>query len=178
MMQPQRLGGVTRSQDKDKSRSTIGPYIPNSGPPPPKPSLLPPLNSTTGYVIDKLMLARRLLDHQPPHDTQLIAVYYVGYTDRPTARALVPYFEILEHVSLRELERWEDGAAERTAEVAREDREAMTREREMEKEEEQKNGRREVPEGVVTKRVTRGMRKRGVGNLAKWEDGEDGLRDN
>lgn len=159
---------------------TIGRYIPNSGPPPPRISLLPPDSTakatatatatatsssagasagagtdTTGYIIDKLMLARRL-PGRAAHETQLIAVYYVGYGDRPRARALVPYFEILRHVSPRRLEEWEDGAAERAARARRESAEALRREREREREREE-----DLRLGKSAA-VTRGMRRRMV----------------
>ena len=171
---------------------TIGPYIPNSGPPPPRISLLPPDSTatatatatsagagagadTTGYIIDKLMLARRL-PGRAAHETQLIAVYYVGYGDRPRARALVPYFEILRHVSPRRLEEWEDGAAERAARARRESAEALRREREREREEDLRLGKSAAwtrtgrgagenamaRRGKVVRRVTRGVRRRMV----------------
>jgi hypothetical protein len=73
--------------------------------PPPRISLRQPKNDTTGYIIDKIMMPRSL-PHFPPGHKQTVAIYYVGYRDRPIERGLVPYNEILQHVSLRELEEW------------------------------------------------------------------------
>ena len=131
-----------------------GAYTRGSGPPPAQISLLPPLNNTTGYIIDKATLNRRL----PDGARQLITVYYVGYADgRIMNRALVPYFEILQHVSPRELEEFEGRVEEMIAE----------NEREMEEDRRREVGelrRLEVERGVTTGRVTRGMRRRlGVG---------------
>jgi hypothetical protein len=131
-----------------------GAYTRGSGPPPAPISLLPPLNNTTGYIIDKTTLNRRL----PDGARQLITVYYVGYSDgRTMNRALVPYFEILEHVSPRELEEFEGRVEEMIAE----------NEREMEEDRRREVGelrRLDVERGVTTGRMTRGMRRRlGVG---------------
>lgn len=147
------------SSSSTTTTTTIGPYIPNSGPPLPTLSLMQPLNGTTGYIIDRLMLPRRLPNHRPPHNQQTIAVYYVGYADRPLERALVPYSEILEHVSPRELERWEEGFEERRAAFVREE----TRRRDKEREAELAN----------TKRVTRGMRRKALAELES-ERGDEG----
>ncbi|KAK4112698.1 hypothetical protein N656DRAFT_805141 [Canariomyces notabilis] len=156
-----RTGPATASTADDEARrqeleakiAEFRPYVPGSGPPPPKISLLPPVNGTTGYIIDQMPLPRRV----PGGETQDIAVYYIGYADRPGERALVPYFQILEHVSPRELEWWNDKLEERRSVVRREEEEErrMVKERERER---RRELRRRV--SMVEKRITRSATKR------------------
>lgn len=88
----------------DLSTARIGPYVPGSIPLP-QISLLPPENGTTGQIVDKILMPRQL-PHFLPGQTQTVAMYDISYPDRPGKRELVPFNEILRHVSLRELERW------------------------------------------------------------------------
>ncbi|KAL2018363.1 hypothetical protein VTK56DRAFT_898 [Thermocarpiscus australiensis] len=143
---------TTTTTAADRPRPDFGLYTPGSGPPPPPISLLPPTNKTTGYIIDKFMIPRRL-PGPLPHKVQVIAVYYVGYTDRPSARALVPYFEILGHVSPRELEDWELKLREVMAEEKEEELAGKGRTR-------TRSPRQKEPDKGAAKRVTRAMGRR------------------
>ncbi|EAQ88475.1 predicted protein [Chaetomium globosum CBS 148.51] len=131
--------------------SSIGPYVPGSIPLP-KISLLPPENGKTGQIADKILMPRQL-PHLPPGHTQTVPMYNISYPDRPGKRELVPFNEILQHVSLRELERWEDQCPhlrkEQKQQKAKARRQELRKQRQKEKE-----------EGPKTRMVTRATRKR------------------
>ncbi|KAK4234610.1 hypothetical protein C8A03DRAFT_37604 [Achaetomium macrosporum] len=153
--------------------SRIGPYIQGAyvprSIPPPKISLRQPDNNTTGFVIDKIMMPRDLPEFPPGH-TQTVAIYYVGYRDKPLARGLVPYDKILEHVSLRELEEWEDKLPELKKQSRRENRKAMREERKEERQrQEERQRERDRLRKAGGKRLTRGLRRR----LGMELDGSD-----
>ncbi|KAK4032151.1 hypothetical protein C8A01DRAFT_41399, partial [Parachaetomium inaequale] len=112
---------TTNSTNATALAAHIGPYIPGSMPPP-RISLRQPRNGTTGYIIDRIMMPRSLPHFSPGHK-QTVAIYYIGYRDRPIERGLVPHNEILQHVSLRELEEWEDQLPQMIEENRREDAE-------------------------------------------------------
>ncbi|KAK3290463.1 uncharacterized protein B0H64DRAFT_378669 [Chaetomium fimeti] len=133
----------------DVSRAQIGPYVPGTIPPP-RISLRQPENGTTGRIVDKIMAPRRL-PHFPPGHTQTVAMYYISYPERPGERELVPFSEILRHVSPRELERWENELPQRA-------------------EEEKRRRKREMDEGGTPGMVTRAKRRRTGVDLASEPD--------
>ncbi|KAK3306406.1 uncharacterized protein B0T15DRAFT_491957 [Chaetomium strumarium] len=136
-----------------------GGYVPRSTPPP-KISLRQPDNKTTGYIIDKVMMPRHF-PHFPPGHTQTVAIYYVGYRDNPLARGIVPYDKILEHVSLRELEDWEDKLPALVKQSARENKKARAEEKEQVRQRQEELLReRDRQRKTGGKRLTRGLRKR------------------
>ncbi|KAM5347867.1 hypothetical protein ACJ41O_007691 [Fusarium nematophilum] len=80
-------------------------YIPGSGPPLQRISILPPKDSTA-YIIEKLFLpSPGLAADGKPLPKRM--TYMVGWHDLPAARMLVPAMQILDYVSPRELEEWE-----------------------------------------------------------------------
>ncbi|KAK4174835.1 hypothetical protein QBC36DRAFT_332783 [Triangularia setosa] len=91
---------------------SIRKYVPGSGPPPPKISLLPPSDST-GYIIDQFVLPT---DKEMTPDSRRLIHYHIGFTDLPAAKLLVPCHKVLDYISPRELEDWEYRNAERLAE--------------------------------------------------------------
>jgi len=82
---------------------SIAKYVPGSGPPLGKISLLPPHDSTA-YIIDQYVL--------PPvketgKNTRRLLYYHVGFTDEPSTKIFLPCNEVLDYVSPRSLEDWE-----------------------------------------------------------------------
>ncbi|KAF5025623.1 hypothetical protein F66182_2229 [Fusarium sp. NRRL 66182] len=98
-----RHGGKTRIEVHLGSKPRD--YVPGSGPPLQRISLLPPQDSTA-YILERIILP-------PPGvaaDGNLLPrrmTYIVAWRDLPAARMLVPAMQILEYVSPRELEEWE-----------------------------------------------------------------------
>ncbi|KAK0657058.1 hypothetical protein B0T16DRAFT_400814 [Cercophora newfieldiana] len=84
-------------------------YVGGSGPPMQKLYLVPPRDSTA-YIIDRFILP--LLKDTTP-ETRRLPYYYIGWTDEPVAKTLVPCNRALEYVSPAEIERWEDADYER-----------------------------------------------------------------
>lgn len=91
-------------------RSKPREYLPNSGPPLQRVSLMPPQDSTA-YIIERILL--------PPNETARDGksrpkrmTYIVGWHDLPAARLLVPAMDILDYVSPWELEKWESDLEE------------------------------------------------------------------
>ncbi|KAK4129043.1 hypothetical protein N657DRAFT_561539 [Parathielavia appendiculata] len=78
-------------------------YIPGSGPPPPRIALLPPRDSTA-YIIDQFVLPS---DKDLSPGSRRLLHYYIGFTDLPAVKTLVPCHKVLDYVSPRELEEWE-----------------------------------------------------------------------
>ncbi|KAL2154536.1 hypothetical protein VTH82DRAFT_3212 [Thermothelomyces myriococcoides] len=78
-------------------------YVPGSGPPPPRISLVPPRDSTA-YIIDQFILPS---DKDMTPTSRRLVHYYIGFTDLPTVKLLIPCNEVLDYVSPRELEDWE-----------------------------------------------------------------------
>ncbi|KAH6857022.1 hypothetical protein B0I37DRAFT_412894 [Chaetomium sp. MPI-CAGE-AT-0009] len=135
----------------DASAARIGPYVPGSIPPP-QISLRQPENGTTGQIVDKIMTPLQL-PHRSPGHTKTVAMYCISYPDRPEVRELVPYSEILRHVSPRELERWEDELPQRAEEDKR--RKAQARREQL-----NERRKRERERGPATEMVTRAKRRR------------------
>lgn len=78
-------------------------YVPGSGPPPPRISLVPPRDSTA-YIIDQFVLPP---DKDMTPTSRRLIHYHIGFTDLPAVKLLVPCTEVLDYVSPRELEDWE-----------------------------------------------------------------------
>ncbi|PHH61076.1 hypothetical protein CDD81_787 [Ophiocordyceps australis] len=80
-------------------------YVPGSGPPLQRVSLLP-CQDSTGYIVERILLPSSGLarDGRPLPKRM---TYIVGWRDLPAARLLVPAMQILDFVSPRALEQWE-----------------------------------------------------------------------
>lgn len=87
-------------------------YVGGSGPPMQKLYLVPPRDSTA-YIIDRYILPP-LKDTTPL--TRRIPYYYIGWTDKPLAKTLIPCNRALEYVSPAEIEQWEADDYERRLE--------------------------------------------------------------
>ncbi|KAK1758894.1 hypothetical protein QBC47DRAFT_397716 [Echria macrotheca] len=83
-------------------------YVGGSGPRLAPIFLLPshPTNST-GRIVDKVT-RKLLLPGSAPGDVRTITLYVVQQSDTADSKKMVPYSEVLDHVSPRELERFED----------------------------------------------------------------------
>lgn len=82
---------------------SIRKYVPGSGPPPPRISLVPPRDSTA-YIIDQFVLPP---DKDMTPTSRRLIHYHIGFDDLPAVKLLVPCTEVLDYVSPRELEDWE-----------------------------------------------------------------------
>ncbi|KAM0563186.1 hypothetical protein ACHAPJ_000902 [Fusarium lateritium] len=80
-------------------------YVPGSGPPLQRISLLPPQDSTA-YILERIILPSPGVAADG-HALPRRMTYIVAWRDLPAAQILVPALEILEYVSPRELEDWE-----------------------------------------------------------------------
>ncbi|KAH6895873.1 hypothetical protein B0T10DRAFT_479103 [Thelonectria olida] len=80
-------------------------YVPGSGPPLRRISLLPAQDSTA-YILERILLppAGVAADGKPLPKRM---TYIVGWHDLPAARMLVPVMKVLDYVSPRALEEWE-----------------------------------------------------------------------
>lgn len=78
-------------------------YVPGSGPPPPRITLLPPHDSTA-YIIDQFVLPT---DKDMTPTSRRLIHYHIGFTDLPAVKLLIPCNKVLDYVSPRELEDWE-----------------------------------------------------------------------
>jgi len=78
-------------------------YVPGSGPPPPRISLVPPRDSTA-YIIDQFVLPT---DKDLTPTSRRLIHYHIGFTDLPAVKILIPCNKVLDYVSPRELEDWE-----------------------------------------------------------------------
>ena len=87
-------------------------YVPGSGPPPPRISLVPPRDSTA-YIIDQFVLPT---EEETTETSRRLIHYHIGFTDLPTVKLLIPCTEVLDYVSPRELEDWEYKNSERREE--------------------------------------------------------------
>lgn len=96
----------------------IADYVPGSGPPLQRISLLPPQDSTA-YIIDRFLLpSPGLAADGKPLPRRM--TYVIGWTDLPAARLLVPAMEVLSYVAPLALETWEwDREMEMEAERAK-----------------------------------------------------------
>ncbi|UNI16946.1 hypothetical protein JDV02_003328 [Purpureocillium takamizusanense] len=80
-------------------------YVPGSGPPLQRISLLPPADSTA-YIVERILLpSPGLAPNGKPLPKRM--TYIVGWRDLPAATLLVPAMKILNYVSPRALEEWE-----------------------------------------------------------------------
>jgi hypothetical protein len=83
--------------------TSIRKYVPGSGPPPPRITLVPPRDSTA-YIIDQFVLPT---EKDTTETSRRLIHYHIGFTDLPAAKLLVPCNQVLDYVSPRELEDWE-----------------------------------------------------------------------
>ncbi|KAK3300737.1 uncharacterized protein B0H64DRAFT_314996 [Chaetomium fimeti] len=94
---------------------SIRKYVPGSGPPPPRISLVPPRDSTA-YIIDQFILPT---DKDMTETSRRLVHYHIGFTDLPAVKLLIPCNKVLDYVSPRELEDWEYQNLEKKQEQAR-----------------------------------------------------------
>lgn len=86
-------------------------YVPGKGPPLHPVSLVPPADSTA-YVVDRILLPPAALAPGGNHPRPRRMTYLLGWTDLPAARLLVPALRVLDYVSPRALEAYEEGLEE------------------------------------------------------------------
>ncbi|KAF4971581.1 hypothetical protein FSARC_1647 [Fusarium sarcochroum] len=94
-----------RSRIEVRLKSKPKDYVPGSGPPLQRISLLPPQDSTA-YILERIILPSPGVAANG-HALPRRMTYIVAWRDLPAAQMLVPAMEILEYVSPRELEEWE-----------------------------------------------------------------------
>ncbi|KAM4054431.1 hypothetical protein HRG_005287 [Hirsutella rhossiliensis] len=92
-------------------------YVPGSGPPLQRISILPPEDSTA-YIVERILLPSlgHAADGKPLPKRM---TYIIGWRDLPAARHLVPAMKILNYVSPRALEEWESNREVELAEDRR-----------------------------------------------------------
>ena len=98
--------------DKTRSRMIVALpakpciYKPGCGPPL-QPVFLAPVNDSTGYIIERILLpSPGVAKDGRPLPKRM--TYIVGWRDLPAASMLVPAMDILDYVSPRTLEEWEE----------------------------------------------------------------------
>lgn len=81
-------------------------YVPNSGPPAPRVTLLPPEDSTA-YITSRLFLPPKGLAEKDGKPLPKRMIYVIGWRDLPAASMTVPVMDVLDYVSPAALEKWE-----------------------------------------------------------------------
>ncbi|VUC33047.1 unnamed protein product [Clonostachys rosea] len=81
-------------------------YVPNSGPPAPRVTLLPPEDSTA-YITSRLFLPPKGFAEKDGKPLPKRMIYVIGWRDLPAASMTVPVMDVLDYVSPAALEKWE-----------------------------------------------------------------------
>ncbi|CAH0050331.1 unnamed protein product [Clonostachys solani] len=81
-------------------------YAPNSGPPAPRVTLLPPEDSTA-YITGRLFLPPKGLAEKDGNPLPKRMIYVIAWRDLPAASMTVPVMDVLDYVSPAALEKWE-----------------------------------------------------------------------